>query len=56
MECCSVEGAGAGSGQRGDNCRLEVPGKVKGTVQSGAFGQTGSRLPGQKRALWDWDT
>ena len=30
MECSDVEGAGAGSGERNDNCRCKVPEKVQG--------------------------
>lgn len=30
VECPDVEGAGAGSGERGGNCRRKVPEKVQG--------------------------
>ena len=30
MECCDEEGTGSGSGQRSDNCRCKIPGKVQG--------------------------
>ena len=65
MECSDVEGAGAGSGERNDNCRGKVPEKVpsmgslaevRGWVQSGAGMERGSRVPGQKHAVRDWET
>ena len=65
MEYFDVEGAGAGSGERNDNCRCNVPEKVQGMgsqaevrgwVQSGAGVERGSRVPGQKHADWDWET
>ena len=64
-KCSDVEGAGAGSGERSDNCRCNVPEKVQGMgsraevrgwVQSGAGVERGSRVPGQKHADWDWET
>ena len=65
MECSDVEEAGAGSGERNDNCRGNVPEKVQGMgsraevrgwVQSGAGVERGSRVPGQKHADRDWET
>ena len=65
MECSDVEGAGAGSGERNDNCRGKVPEKVQGMgsraevrgwVQSRAGVERGSRVPGQKHADRDWET
>ena len=65
MECSDVEGAGAGSGERNENCRRNVPEKVQGMgslaevrgwVQSGARLQRGSRVPGKKHADQDWET
>jgi len=65
VECSDVEGAGAGSGERNDNCRCKVPEKVQGMgsraevrgwVQSGAGVERGSGVPEQKHADRDWET
>ena len=61
-ECCDVERAGAGSGERNDNCRCKVPEKVQGmgfpgrSEGLGAGPERGSRVPGQKHADRDWET